>query len=91
MHREANNKVEERNGVNKVEQIMKQLSSPYSAPHIPAGQIYASTGPIGHGWPWLQGLANGMKAVTDTETKTPPRPDYSPISEAATPKKQVGN
>jgi len=91
MHREVHNNVEERNGINKLEQIMKHLTSPYSAPHIPAGQIYASTGPIGHGWPWLQGLANGMKAATDAETKTPPRPDYSPISEAATPKKQVGS
>jgi len=91
MHREAHNNAEERNGVNKLEHIMKQLASPYSAPHIPVGQMYASTGPIGHGWPWLQGLANGMKAATDSETKTPPRPDYSPISEAATPKKQVGN
>lgn len=91
MHREANKNTEERTGINKFEQIMKQLASPYSAPHIPAGQIYASTGPIAHGWPWLQGLANGMKAARDVDTKTPPRPDYSPISEAATPKKQVGS
>ena len=87
MHREANNSAEERSGVNKFEQIMKQLANPYSTPQVPTGQIYASAGPIGHGWPWLQGLANGMKAAADAETKTPPRPDYSPISEAATPRK----
>lgn len=87
VHREATNNAEERNGVNKFEQIMKQLASPYPSSHIPAGQTYTSTGPIGHGRPWLQ----GVKAATNMETKTLPRPDYSPISEAATPKKQVGN